>query len=904
MPSADSSDPDRIPPKGPPKRDPRLDAKPPVGGRHQAPRPLTPRETPPPANEISELQVDGPHRQQGNRRNQILIASGAGLCVLLACIGWMVFSGSPPAENQPVATIAQEQAPQHGGQETKEVSELRPPQRPVTCQINTPEPGFVAFIDDQPVRDAQGQIVPTPCEVQIEPGRHVIRVAKKGWNDIPRVVDITAAVTYDQEPTYEPFAETNTTFAAPYLDAAIGKPILLEKLQFSGRCQDPFVAASGREIWYAGTGPEGMGIYYATRATPYDEWETPSLLLLSRSSDLPACPSATADGLLVGYTVPGKAGRVWGLSRTSEEAAFDTKKPLFYTTVEQGDPEWPSAQLSADGKRLYWLETRDGKTASWTASRQELDVEFSKPKKFSLPGGHPCLSTDELRQYVFDGQQLQRARRAKSTDPFSAPQVIAEPHLTDYVPHPERRQFWVTEDEQWLYYAADPATSGELFVMRLSAGPARGVMVVGQAVAPPKVAQVKAAKSETADTAMKSKPAETQPPQVDPRSLPTPYATFQQALSALLTQRNLAAAEKLVTEQKTKAELQPYRELLQWDAEEVAAVQRFWAAVQEAAASFKPNDPIRIGGTGFTFVKYADGIFSLKAKSKEVERPLSEMSPGDLLTLADKVIAKTDPAGQLAIGTFLYFEGKSQVQAMKSRLERAGKTGDEFYERLAVRRLKIIEQELARENLGGALQQIEELTAAFPKSPSSVQAGLLRSKIYSYVKWEQRGSRKWEQGAEDSSYLAPPKKQPGSLLVSSKSYDGFDLSLEWRTIGPTGQGGVFFRYPGQGKPLDTAFKIHLANDFGVIPDKFSTGSLFNYNPPSQNAVKQGGEWNTLSLKVRGEKATVTINGKQVQDAMAVDAAVPKAGFVALDGEHGGIVYRKILLVESVNALAK
>lgn len=833
-----------------------------------------------------------------------MISAGVGGCLLLVAIvgiGIALSRGSAPA---PAATAvatqpaALDQPDAEGGA----IDELREPARPIKCRILTPEPGFVAFVDDQPVRDAQGKIVPTPCEVLLEKGRHVVRVARKGWNDVPRVVDVLAPTDFEQEPTYEPFAETGTTFKAPYLDAPVGQPIPLEVLQFAGRCQDPFVSASGREIWYAGSGPEGMGIYYSTRPTATDEWDTPSLLVLSRGADLPASPSATEDSLLVAYTVPGKVGRVWGLTRKSVEEAFDNKKPQYY--AQHGDPEWPSAQLSTDGKRLYWLEILNGKTTSWMASRFELEVEFNKGKKISLPGGHPCLSADELRQYVFDGKQLSRARRARLTAPFGDPVIIAELDLPGYVPHPERRQFWVTDDEQWLYYSQDPATSGKLFVVRLKNGPGRGVLVVGRPLDPKILAMARPSESDTPEPETKPEPSEKSPSQPDPRSLPTPYAAFQQALLPLLTKRDFTAAAQLVATQQQAPELQADRELLSWDAAEVAALQTFWTAVEQAAAAYPRGESIRIGGSGFTLDKFENGVFFLKTKTKEVQRKLSEMSAGDLLVLADKVIPKTDPAGQLAIGIFLHFEGKSQAQALKVRFERAGTPAEEFRERLAIRRLKIIEHELARENLAAALQQIDELVQAFPDSPSSRAAEQHRAKIYSYVKWEERGTRQWQLGKEDSSYTATAQKELGSLLVSSASYENFDLSLEWKTISPTGQGGVYFRYPGQGKPLDTAFKVHLANDGGVAADKFCTGSLFNYYAPTENAARPGGQWNTLSMKVRGEQTLIMVNGKKVIEALAIDTAVPKSGFVALDGEFGGIVYRKILLVEAVKPAPK
>lgn len=892
MPAPDSSEPDSPQRPKPARRDPRLDAKAPTAGQRSPARPKSPAlEQSIEPVEIASLTTS---KWKLPRGPVLWGVSAAGIVIVLGVVFWAM-SGRKAADDSQAPSVAKSDG--SNAAESEAVGELREPVRPVKCQIKTPEPGFVAFVDEQPVRDDKGEIVLTPCEVSLEKGRHVIRVAKKGWNDIPRVVDITEATDFDQEPTYEPFAETGTTFKAPYVEAPIGEPILLQPLVFKGRCQDPFVAASGREIWYAASGPEGMGIYYSTRATPYDEWETPALLVLSRGSDLPASPSATEDGLLVGYTVPGKVVRVWGLTRKSPEEAFDDKKPLHF--LEHGEAEWPSAQLSADGKRLYWLE-QGKKTISWMASRYELEVPFGKGKKLSLPGGHPCLSADELRQYSFDGKQLSRARRAKLTSEFSEPQVIADVSLPAYVPHPERRQFWVTDDEQWLYYAEDPATSGNLFAVRLSNGPGRGVIVLGRPIIEKPAVIAKADVPDEPEPA--SKPNIEEKPVVDPLSLPTDYAGVQQKLAEFLAKRDIAAASQLLTEQQQRPELQSDRELLAWDVAEVAEMKKFWQAVEAEAGKLKAGDSIRIGGSGFTLEKYTDGVLTLKTKTKTVERRLKELSAGDLLAFADKAIAKTDPAGQLGIGIFLHFEGKGQAQSSKLRLERTGTAGEEFLEHLAVRRLKIIEHELARQNLGAALQQIDELAAAYPSSPSTKLAEKHRDEIYSYVKWETRGSRKWDRG-EDSSYTAAPQKQPGSLLVSSTEYERFDLSLEWKTIGPTGQGGVYFRYPGSGKPLETAFKVHLANDQGVAADKFCTGSLFNYNPPTENAAKSG-QWNTLSMQVRGEKVTVTINGKKVQELLATDPAVPVRGFVALDGEFGGIVYRKILLVEGVNAPPK
>ncbi len=138
----------------------------------------------------------------------------------------------------------------------------------------------------------------------------------------------------------------------------------------------------------------------------------------------------------------------------------------------------------------------------------------------------------------------------------------------------------------------------------------------------------------------------------------------------------------------------------------------------------------------------------------------------------------------------------------------------------------------------------------------------------------------------------------GSHLMSTKGYERFELRLEWKTEGELAQGGVFFRWNGEDVPgTANAFKLHLANDLGQPSDMFSTGSLFKVESPEENAVLPEGKWNTLVLRVDGEKVTATINGKKVLDTTATSKEIPLRGYVCLDGEIGGITYRRTLLVE-------
>jgi hypothetical protein len=120
--------------------------------------------------------------------------------------------------------------------------------------------------------------------------------------------------------------------------------------------------------------------------------------------------------------------------------------------------------------------------------------------------------------------------------------------------------------------------------------------------------------------------------------------------------------------------------------------------------------------------------------------------------------------------------------------------------------------------------------------------------------------------------------------------------LDWRTTEATAQGGVFFRYSGSGPLRKNAWKIQLSNDAGLAsPDRFSTGALFGIKPPTAHPIRPGGEWNSLELEVKGDRATARINGESVLDAILSDPNIPPAGTICLDGEFRGISYRQVII---------
>jgi hypothetical protein len=192
---------------------------------------------------------------------------------------------------------------------------------------------------------------------------------------------------------------------------------------------------------------------------------------------------------------------------------------------------------------------------------------------------------------------------------------------------------------------------------------------------------------------------------------------------------------------------------------------------------------------------------------------------------------------------------------------------------------------------------VEQLQQAAPKSDQARLALVERDLFPGKLAWKPQGGQQWTQPTPDS-HQTTTARAPGAILALAGPLGNFRLTLEWKTEGATAQGGVWFRYAGQGDLRKNAWKIVLANDAATgASDRFATGALFGMKPPTANRAKPEGEWNTLDLTVRGEELKLLLNGELTTEAILNDPNIPAAGILALDGEFGGITYRKILAYE-------
>jgi len=130
-------------------------------------------------------------------------------------------------------------------------------------------------------------------------------------------------------------------------------------------------------------------------------------------------------------------------------------------------------------------------------------------------------------------------------------------------------------------------------------------------------------------------------------------------------------------------------------------------------------------------------------------------------------------------------------------------------------------------------------------------------------------------------------------LVSDKKYWNFALHAEFRT-GLRSSSGIALR---------GRYEIQIADDFDRPPSVHGSGAIYSRIAPAMNASDLPGEWQALDVRLVGRQVTVMLNGIRVIDkqtiegltAIAIDANEADPGPILLQGDHGPIEFRKILL---------
>jgi hypothetical protein len=160
--------------------------------------------------------------------------------------------------------------------------------------------------------------------------------------------------------------------------------------------------------------------------------------------------------------------------------------------------------------------------------------------------------------------------------------------------------------------------------------------------------------------------------------------------------------------------------------------------------------------------------------------------------------------------------------------------------------------------------------------------------------WQTLGPREGGWLVKDGSLAATGK---GANIVSDAKFWNFKLHCEYKV----GQGS------NSGIGLRARYEIQVLEDYGRTPGTHNNGALYARIAPSVNASNPPGEWNTYDIRLVGRQVTVVLNGKTIIDkgevegltAIAIDANEAEPGPIYLQGDHGPVEFRNIVVTPLV-----
>lgn len=133
----------------------------------------------------------------------------------------------------------------------------------------------------------------------------------------------------------------------------------------------------------------------------------------------------------------------------------------------------------------------------------------------------------------------------------------------------------------------------------------------------------------------------------------------------------------------------------------------------------------------------------------------------------------------------------------------------------------------------------------------------------------------------------------GSNIISDQKFNDFKLHIE-------------FRYPKEsnsGVYLRGRYEVQVEDNKGKEPSSTFLGGVYGFLTPNEMVAKEAGEWQSYDITLIGRRVTVIANGKKIIcdqiipgiTGGALDSKEGEPGPIMLQGDHGPIEYRNIII---------
>lgn len=139
----------------------------------------------------------------------------------------------------------------------------------------------------------------------------------------------------------------------------------------------------------------------------------------------------------------------------------------------------------------------------------------------------------------------------------------------------------------------------------------------------------------------------------------------------------------------------------------------------------------------------------------------------------------------------------------------------------------------------------------------------------------------------------------GANLMTVQKFEDFKLHVEFRV--PKGENsGVYLR---------GRYELQIDDAAGLEPSSHHLGGVYGFIAPSENVARAAGEWQSMDATLVGRMLTYTLNGTTVIcnreipgiTGGALDSAEAEPGPLLLQGDHGPVDYRNIVITPAKRA---
>lgn len=139
----------------------------------------------------------------------------------------------------------------------------------------------------------------------------------------------------------------------------------------------------------------------------------------------------------------------------------------------------------------------------------------------------------------------------------------------------------------------------------------------------------------------------------------------------------------------------------------------------------------------------------------------------------------------------------------------------------------------------------------------------------------------------------------GANLATDQKFDDFKLHMEFR-VGKGSNSGVYLR---------GRYELQIDDSAGLDPSSHHLGGVYGFIAPSENVAKPAGEWQTMDVTLVGRMITYELNGTTIIcnreipgiTGGALDSAEGEPGPLLLQGDHGPVDYRNIVITPAKSA---